>query len=149
MKEGMVDLQRAIVTHHQSAEVAQPSEGAFHGPAPPISPERPTILRRGLAPILAVRGDQLDAAPGQLPAQRITVVAPVGNQSDRLLPGASGVMAASDPALVRTEEPIWIKTLKPAIANVMAQGTYDSTVSLTTLQRVADVMENYGFLPKS
>jgi NitT/TauT family transport system substrate-binding protein len=58
-------------------------------------------------------------------------------------------MAASDPALVRTEEPIWIKTLKPAIANVMAQGTYDSTVSLTTLQRVADVMENYGFLPKS
>ncbi|MGH3251027.1 MAG: ABC transporter substrate-binding protein [Trebonia sp.] len=58
-------------------------------------------------------------------------------------------MAASDPALVRAEEPIWIKTLKPAIANVMAQGTYDSTVSLTTLQRVADVMENIGFLPKS
>jgi NitT/TauT family transport system substrate-binding protein len=58
-------------------------------------------------------------------------------------------MAASDPALVRTEEPVWIKTLKPAIANVMAQGTYDSTVNLTSLQRVADVMEDYGFLPAS
>ena len=58
-------------------------------------------------------------------------------------------MAASDPALVRTEEPIWIKTLKPTIADVMAQGTYDSTVSLTALQRVADVMEDYGFLSKS
>jgi NitT/TauT family transport system substrate-binding protein len=58
-------------------------------------------------------------------------------------------MAASDPALVRKEEPIWIKTLKPAIANVMAQGTYDSTVNLTSLQRVADVMEDYGFLDKS
>jgi NitT/TauT family transport system substrate-binding protein len=58
-------------------------------------------------------------------------------------------MAASDPALVRTEEPVWIKTLKPAIANVMAQGTYDSTVNLTTLQRVADVMQNIGFLPKT
>ena len=58
-------------------------------------------------------------------------------------------MAASDPALVREEEPKWIPTLSPKIANVMAQGTYDTTVSLTRLQRVADVMEDYGFLPKS
>jgi hypothetical protein len=97
MKESMVNLQRAIVAHHQSAEVAQPSEGAFHGPPPPVSPECPAILRRGLAPILAVRSDQLDAAPGQLPAQRITVVAPVGNQALRLLPGAAGVMASPYP----------------------------------------------------
>lgn len=58
-------------------------------------------------------------------------------------------MAASDPALVRQEEPVWIPTLAPKIANVMAQGTYDTTISLTRLQRVADVMEDYGFLPKS
>ena len=31
----------------------------------------------------------------------------------------------------------------------MAQGTYDTTVNLTSLQRVADVMEDYGFLPTS
>lgn len=58
-------------------------------------------------------------------------------------------LAASDPALVRKEEPIWIPTLSSKIADVMAQGTYDTTVSLTTLQRVADVMENYGFLDPS
>jgi NitT/TauT family transport system substrate-binding protein len=58
-------------------------------------------------------------------------------------------LAASDPALVRKEEPIWIPTLKPKIADVMAQGTYDTTVNLTSLQRVADVMEDYGFLPTS
>jgi NitT/TauT family transport system substrate-binding protein len=58
-------------------------------------------------------------------------------------------LAASDPALVRKEEPIWIPTLSPKIADVMAQGTYDTTVNLTSLQRVADVMENYGFLPTS
>jgi len=97
MKESLVNLQRSIVAHHQSAEVAQPSEGAFYCPASPISPERPPVLRRGLAPILAVRRDQLDAASGQLPPQRITVVAPVGNQALRLLPGASGVMASSYP----------------------------------------------------
>jgi NitT/TauT family transport system substrate-binding protein len=58
-------------------------------------------------------------------------------------------LAASDPALVRKEEPIWIPTLSAKIADVMAQGTYDTTVNLTSLQRVADVMENYGFLPTS
>jgi NitT/TauT family transport system substrate-binding protein len=58
-------------------------------------------------------------------------------------------MAASDPALVRKEEPIWIPTLSSKVADVMAQGTYDTTISLTRLQRVADVMEEYGFLPKS
>ena len=66
MKERLVNGKRAVVTHHQSAEVAEPGEGAFHGPAPPVAPERPAILGRGLAPILAVRGDQLDAAPGQV-----------------------------------------------------------------------------------
>jgi len=92
MKEGMVNLQPAVVTNDQAAEVSQPGEGAFHGPAPPISPERPAVLRRWLAPILAVRGDQLDAAPGQLLPQRVTVVAPVGNQALRLLPGTPGSM---------------------------------------------------------
>jgi NitT/TauT family transport system substrate-binding protein len=58
-------------------------------------------------------------------------------------------LAASDPALLRKEEPIWIPTLQSKIADVMAQGTYDSTVNLTSLQRVADVMENYGFLSSS
>jgi len=92
MKKAAVNGKRAVIAHDQAAEVAQPGEGAFHGPPPPVSPECPTVLRRGPAPILAVRGDQLDAAPGQLLAQRITVVAPVGNQAFRLLPGTPGSM---------------------------------------------------------
>ena len=92
MKEAPVNGQRAVIAHDQAAEVSQPGERAFHLPPSPVSPERPAVLRRGLAPILAVRGDQLDAAPRQLPPQRITVVAPVGNQALRLLPGASGSM---------------------------------------------------------
>jgi len=94
MKEGLINRERAVVADDQSAEVAEPGEGAFHGPPPPVSPERPAILRGGLAPILAVRGDQLDAAPGQLLAQRITVVAPVGDQAFRLLPRTASAMAA-------------------------------------------------------
>jgi len=97
MKESLVNPKRSIVADHPSAEVAEPGEGAFHGPAPPVSPERPAILRRGLPPILTVRSNQLDAAPRQLPAQRITVVTSVGNQALRLLPGSSGVMASSYP----------------------------------------------------
>ena len=92
MKEGLVNLQRAIVTNDQAAEVSQPCEGAFHCPAPPVSPEGPAVLRGGLPPILAVRGDQLDAAPGQLLAQRVTVVASVRNQAFRLLPRTTGAM---------------------------------------------------------
>jgi hypothetical protein len=68
-----------LLTDDQAAEVAQPGEGAFRGPARPVAPERPTVLGRGLAPILAARGDQLNAAPGQLLAQRVTVVASIGN----------------------------------------------------------------------
>jgi hypothetical protein len=97
MKESLVNLQRSIVAHHQSSEVAQPSEGAFYCPASPVSPERPSVLRRGLAPILAVRGDQLDAACCQVPPQRVTVVTPVGNQALRLLPGTPGSVPSPYP----------------------------------------------------
>lgn len=92
MKERMVDEQRAVISDHQAAEVSQPGEGALHGPAPSVSPECPTVLGRWLAPILAVRGDQLDAPPGQLLPQRITVVAAVGDQAERLLPGTAAAM---------------------------------------------------------
>ena len=66
MKEGLVNGKRAVVAHDQSAEVAEPSEGAFHGPASLIAAQRSTVLGRGLAPILTMRGDQLDTARRQL-----------------------------------------------------------------------------------
>ena len=55
MKERPIDGERAVVAHDQAAEVAEPSEGAFHDPAPPVAPQRSAVLRRRLAPILAMR----------------------------------------------------------------------------------------------
>jgi len=92
MKESLVDGKRAVIAHHQSAEVAEPSEGALHSPPSLIAPQRPTVLGRRFAPILPMRGDQLDAAPGQLVSQRVAIVAPVGDQAARLLPGTTGAM---------------------------------------------------------
>ena len=55
MKEPSINGQRAVVAHHQAAEVAEPGEGAFHGPWSPVAPQGPTVLRRRLATILAMR----------------------------------------------------------------------------------------------
>src|SRR3990172_8120327 len=92
MKERPINRQRAVVADDQPTEVAEPGERAFHGPAPPVAPQRPAVLRGGLARILAMRDDQLDAAPGQLLAQRVTVVAAVGDEAFRLLPGTTRVL---------------------------------------------------------
>jgi len=95
MKERAINRQRAVVAHHQSAEVAEPGDGAFHRPPPLIAPQRPAVLRRGLATIPAMRDDQLDAAPGQLLPQRVTVVAAVGDEAFRLLPRTAWPMLPS------------------------------------------------------
>ncbi len=62
MKERLINGKQAIMAHDESAEVAEPSEGALHGPPSFIPTQRSTILGRGFAPVLAMRGDQLDAA---------------------------------------------------------------------------------------
>jgi hypothetical protein len=92
MKEGLVNRKRTVVADHESAEVAQPREGAFDGPAPPVAAQRPAVLGRWLAPILAMRGDQLDAAPRQLLPQRVAIVTAVSDEADRLLPRSPGPM---------------------------------------------------------
>jgi NitT/TauT family transport system substrate-binding protein len=48
---------------------------------------------------------------------------------------------------VRKLLPSYIKGLTPPIANVMALGTFNTTLSLTRMERVADVMEQYNVLP--
>ena len=95
MKESSINGQRAIVAHHQSTEVAEPSEGAFHGPSSSVTPQRPAVLRGGLATILAMRDDQLNAAPGQSLPQRVAVVAAVRNDACWLLPRTAGPMLSS------------------------------------------------------
>ena len=97
MKKSVIDRQRTVVAHHQSSEVPQPGDGAFDDPPPLITPQRPAILRRGLAPVFPVRRDQLDAAPSQLLAQSVAVVAFVGNHELGLLPRTAGPMPSSYP----------------------------------------------------
>jgi NitT/TauT family transport system substrate-binding protein len=58
-------------------------------------------------------------------------------------------VAATNPSYVRSELPKLIPTMKPTIANVINLPTYNTTLSLTRLERVADVMEQVGALPKN
>ena len=51
----------------------------------PVAPQRPTVLGGGLATILTMGGDQLDAAPTQPLAQGVAVIALVGNHPRGLL----------------------------------------------------------------
>jgi NitT/TauT family transport system substrate-binding protein len=55
-------------------------------------------------------------------------------------------VAATDQPLVRKLLPTYIQHLSPQIANVMALGTFNTTLSLTRMERVADVMEEYSLL---
>ena len=56
-------------------------------------------------------------------------------------------VAASDSAYVRSELPKWIPTMKPQIANVITLPTYNTTLTLARMQRVASVIEGLGHLP--
>ena len=97
MKEGLVNRKRAVVAHHQTAEVAEPREGAFHDPPPLIATQRPPVLGRGFASILEMRGDQLDVVLAQLPAQRVAIVAAISDEPLGFLPRTPGPMPPSYP----------------------------------------------------
>lgn len=56
-------------------------------------------------------------------------------------------IAASNQSLVRSLLPKLITGLPASVANVMALGTFNTTLSLTRMERVADVMEEYKILP--
>jgi NitT/TauT family transport system substrate-binding protein len=56
-------------------------------------------------------------------------------------------VAAGNSAYVRSELPKWIPTMKPAIANVITLPTYNTTLTLARMQRVASVIESLGQLP--
>ena len=97
MKEGLVNVKRASVAHDELAEVAEPSTGAFHGPPSLIAVHRSAILSGGLAPVLAMRGDQLDAARRQLCSQGIAIIGAVGDEANRLLPRTPSSMPSPYP----------------------------------------------------
>src|SRR5712692_1650795 len=85
MKEGAIDCERAIVTHHQATEVAEPGVSAFDDPTPLVTSQGATILRRRFLPVRAMRDNQFDASSCQPLTQRITVVGLVGDHPHGLL----------------------------------------------------------------
>jgi hypothetical protein len=97
MKEGLINLKRAIVAHDQAAEVAEPRKGSLDDPAAPIAAQRPTILGGRLSPVFAMRGNQFDAARCQLPPQRIAIVASVRDEAPGVLPRTPTAMPSSYP----------------------------------------------------
>ena len=58
-------------------------------------------------------------------------------------------VAASNPNYVRSELTKFIPTMKPAMAKVISLPTFNTTLSLTRLERVANVMEQVGALPNN
>jgi hypothetical protein len=92
MKERPVDLERTVIAHHQSPEVSQPSECALDRPAPSVAPEDAPVLRRRAMAVRAMRRDQQDAPPPKSPAQRVTVVAFVGDHPQRFLARTARMM---------------------------------------------------------
>jgi NitT/TauT family transport system substrate-binding protein len=56
-------------------------------------------------------------------------------------------VASSDASLVRTLLPTYITGLSPAIANVMTLETFNTTPSLTRMERVANLMNEFKLLP--
>jgi NitT/TauT family transport system substrate-binding protein len=58
-------------------------------------------------------------------------------------------VASSNTSYVRSELPKFIKTMKPGIANVITLPTYNTTLTLARMQRVASVIERLNQLPKN
>ena len=71
-----------FVTSHQATEVVQPCEEALDLPAPTVASEGPSVLGLSFA-IAAVRSDEFDPLPSQLPIQGIGIVGAVANQPFR------------------------------------------------------------------
>jgi hypothetical protein len=96
MNERLVDSERAIVAHHESPEVAKPGDAALDDPALLVTPQQAPVLRRRPATVRAVRSNQGHTATPQPFAQRVAVVALVGNYPRGFLPGASALVPPPD-----------------------------------------------------
>src|SRR5713226_5128369 len=86
MKECAVNRERAVITNHQMAEVAEPGKSALDFPAPSIAPQRSSVLGHRFASIPAMRRDQFNPPRRQPLPQRVTVVTTIGDQAERFLP---------------------------------------------------------------
>jgi hypothetical protein len=74
----------AVIAHLDAAEVLQPGVGAFDFPALAIASQLAFVLEATVANVLSVGNDQLRTLPFQSPAQRVGVIAPVGNDASQV-----------------------------------------------------------------
>src|SRR5215470_19992806 len=95
MKESLINGDRAIVAHHQSAKITEPSHGAFHFPAASVAAQRTTVLPAWLAAVPSMRNDQLDSACLQPLAQWIAVKSAIGNDPPCFLAGSPAAMSSA------------------------------------------------------
>ena len=93
MKESFINGDRAIVANDQSAEIAEPRQGAFHLPATLVAAQRPAILRARLAAIPAMRCNQFDPPSRQPVAQRVAVIGAIGNHTLWFLTGTPAAIS--------------------------------------------------------
>ena len=81
MNKRTKDIGRSIPPHHQSAVVAEPSDGAFDLPSFAIAPEGAAVLAALLFPIPAMRRNLLDTAGRQAVPEGIAVIRLVHDQA--------------------------------------------------------------------
>jgi hypothetical protein len=94
MEETSIGRGQPLIAHDEAAEMAEPGEGPFNDPPPPIPPQLTPILMGGPLMVAAGRDNRLDAAPGQAGTQRVAVIPSIGDQSLRPFAGASWLARA-------------------------------------------------------
>ena len=86
VKESLVDLNFSFPTNNQSSEVWPPGQSRLNLPSTPVRPQFATILIFLGLIVFTVGTDQFNAAFQPPLAKRITVVALIRYDADRILP---------------------------------------------------------------
>ncbi len=93
MEERLIHCDVSFPPRDESAVVSQPGECSLDFPPFSISPQRPSILSRRTAASPTMWTDQFYSSLRELPAQRIAIIRPIGDQPLRLLLGSSSSSA--------------------------------------------------------
>ncbi len=101
MTEARKHAQNAVLPRLQPAEVSQPANRTLDFPAPPVTSQLPSIVKR-LSPLLKpIRHNQLDPTLPQSPPQGITVIRPIRNNALWAHPWSSPLSARNPHLLQR------------------------------------------------
>jgi hypothetical protein len=85
-----------LMTDQQPAKLAKPGVGSLHDPAALVTPQFASIFIPPFSTVLPVRCNQFNASPLEALAQRVGIVAAVGDYAFRLLPRAAFRLGDAD-----------------------------------------------------